>query len=75
MKLTQINNCLSWITDDYLYQIDYWANANRPRKKNGAGGGYGMYTLMRLAEYQIIGQFTNRKAAVAAILKDKEETK
>lgn len=70
MKLTQIDNCLSWITANGLYQIDYWANANKPRKSNGADGGYGMYSLMLLAEHRILGWFTNKKAAVTAIPKD-----
>lgn len=67
MKLIQIGNCCSWKTADGRYQIDYWTNRNRPWRKNGTSGGYGMYTLLDLQTWNTIGSFTSKRAAIAAV--------
>jgi hypothetical protein len=76
MKLVQIGNCCSWKTEDGRFQIDYWHNANRPRKANGDDGGYGMYSVTELIGPQHpqtsignLGGFTSKRAAIAAIAK------
>lgn len=62
MKFVQIDNCDSWQTTDKTIRIDYWANANRPRKANGQCGGYGMYSVIKNGKH--IGNFPNKRTAV-----------